>query len=254
MPHPRRPLLAGNWKMNLVHEAAIRLAGAIRRGLGSVPDRDVAVFPTFVSVAAVAEVLEGCPVRTGGQDCAATPDGAHTGSVSATILRSTGARMVIVGHSERRQHCGDTDELVAAKLRRALEAGLEPILCVGETRAEREQGLTASVVARQLRSAVSGLDPALLRRVLLAYEPVWAIGTGLVATPAQAQAVHGGLRELLRSLFGAVAADVRILYGGSVKASNVDGLMAEPDIDGALVGGASLDAEEFLRIVHYRPV
>lgn len=238
--------------MNLGHADAIRLAQELRAGLGSVPDRDVAIFPAFLSVAAIAEAMSGTPIRVGAQNCAATEDGAFTGEVSASMISSVGAKSVILGHSERRQLFFETDELVRQKTALALARGLLPIVCVGETRAEREAGATLSVVDRQLRGALAGLSKDQISRICLAYEPVWAIGTGLVATPEQAQEVHAALRRTLRELAPACAEDLRILYGGSVKGSNIDGLMTMPDLDGALVGGASLKADEFLRIIHFR--
>ncbi|MSR75776.1 MAG: triose-phosphate isomerase [Planctomycetes bacterium] len=248
----RRALLAGNWKMNLGLAESLRLAEELRQRLTALPDRDVAIFPTFVSVAAVAKALGESRIRVGGQDCAAQQDGAFTGAVSATILRSSGASMVILGHSERRHVFGETDAAVAAKLRQALAAGLTPILCVGETQAERDALQTASVVLRQLNSALDGLGKDDLARLVLAYEPVWAIGTGRSASPAQAQEVHALLRGALKERAGALAEDLRILYGGSVKGANIDTLMREIDIDGALVGGAALQADEFVRIVSFQ--
>ena len=248
----RRPFLAGNWKMNLTLADSVRLAEELQRLIGAHPDRDVAVFPSFVSVAAVAKTLAATRIRTGGQDCAAQEDGAFTGAVSASMLRSTGASMVILGHSERRHVFGESDATVAAKLVRALAAGLSPILCVGETQSERDAGQTSSVVLRQLHSALDAVTRDDLPRLTIAYEPVWAIGTGRTATPAQAQEVHALLRSALRERVGALAEDLRILYGGSVKGSNIDTLMREIDIDGALVGGAALQADDFARIVGFK--
>jgi triosephosphate isomerase len=247
----RRPLIAGNWKMNLGLTESVRLAEALRARLGSIPDRDVALFPTFVSVASVAQTLGDGPIKTGGQDCAAELDGAFTGAVSATILRSAGASMVLIGHSERRHVFGESDATLARKLQRALEAGLTPVLCVGETQAERDAGATSSVVLRQLHAFLDAVNADALPRLVLAYEPVWAIGTGRTASVEQAQEVHALLRGALRDRAGAVSQDLRILYGGSVKSSNIAALMAAPDIDGALVGGAALQADEFLRIIHF---
>lgn len=248
----RRPFLAGNWKMNLSLAESVRLAEELQRLIGAHPERDVAVFPSFVSVAAVAKTLAATRIRTGGQDCAAQEDGAFTGAVSASMLRSTGASMVILGHSERRHVFGESDATVAAKLVRALAAGLNPILCVGETQSERDAGQTSSVVLRQLHAALDAVTKDDLPRLTIAYEPVWAIGTGRTATPAQAQEVHALLRSALRERVGALAEDLRILYGGSVKGSNIDTLMREIDIDGALVGGAALQADDFARIVGFK--
>ncbi|HMS17631.1 MAG TPA: triose-phosphate isomerase [Planctomycetota bacterium] len=245
----RRPYLAGNWKMNLSVADSVTLATAIRSELGSVHDRDVAIFPTSLALSAVVTALGDSPMRVGAQNCAAFEDGAYTGEVSASLCRSAGATSVLVGHSERRQILGESDEVVNAKMALALKAHLKPILCVGETQKEREAGLTLEVVERQVRKGLKGLTKDNLPSVTLAYEPVWAIGTGLVATPEQAQDVHHFIRGILREIAPSLADDLRILYGGSVKGSNVAGLMAKPDIDGALVGGASLQADEFLRIV-----
>ncbi len=247
----RRPFIAGNWKMNLGQADALRLAKAIRERCASIPDRDVAICPTFVSIAAVAAELTESPVAVGGQDCAEWDDGAYTGAISAGILRSTGARYVILGHSERRHVMGETDEVIRTKMGKARAAGLRPILCVGETLEERKSGQTLQVVERQLRSGLEGLTKDDMAETTIAYEPVWAIGTGEVATPEQAQEVHGAIRSWLMELGGPIGAEIRIQYGGSVKPDNVDGLMAMPDIDGALVGGAALDADSFARIVSF---
>ncbi len=247
----RRPFIAGNWKMNLLLPEAVRLAGDLRERLRDLSDRDVAVFPTFVAVEAVARALEESPIQVGGQTCHPEDAGAFTGEISAPILASAGASLVIVGHSERRHVFGESDADVALRLQAALRHRLRPVLCVGETLEERESGRTLEVVERQVRSALEPVAKDGLAAVTLAYEPVWAIGTGKVATPEQAQEVHAAIRGMLRDMGGAVGEDMRILYGGSVKASNVDGLMAMTDIDGALVGGASLDADEFARIVRF---
>ncbi len=238
--------------MNLGLGDSVRLAEALRTGLGSVPDRDVAIFPGFVSVAAVARAVDGSPIKTGGQDCASELDGAFTGAVSATMLKSTSASMVILGHSERRHVFGEGDAVHAKKLQRALDAGLLPILCVGETQAERDSGATSAVVLRQLQAFLDAVPTLAFPKLTLAYEPVWAIGTGRTASVEQAAEVHALLRRAFRERAGAVAEDARILYGGSVKSSNIAALMAAPDIDGALVGGASLQADEFLRIIHFQ--
>ena len=248
----RRPLIAGNWKMHLSLADSARLAGEIRERAGAVSDRDVALFPTLVSVAAVAEALVGSPIQTGGQNCSGEEQGAFTGEVSADILRSSGATMVLVGHSERRHVMGESDEEVRRKVEAALRHDLQPVVCVGETLEQREGNQTLAVVEGQVRKALVGLPPERLARTILAYEPVWAIGTGRVATPEQAQEVHAAIRGFLREIAGPAGEQLRILYGGSVKGANVDGLMKMPDIDGALVGGAALDAEDFARIIHFR--
>ncbi len=248
----RKPLIAGNWKMNLGHRDAIRLAEALFAGVDVPPDRDCAVFPPFTSLQAVAERLRDTPIRVGAQNCWHEEDGAYTGEISCNLIREAGGTLVILGHSERRHVIGETDALVNKKVRAAIRHRLKPVLCVGETLAERDAGRTADVVLRQLREGLSGVPVESMREVVIAYEPVWAIGTGKTATPEQAQDVHARLRGELKSLFGGpVAEDTLILYGGSVKPANIDGLMAKPDIDGALVGGASLDEADFHRLVWF---
>lgn len=248
----RRPLLAGNWKMNLGHADALRLAEALRSVAAPGPDRDVAIFPPFTSLAAVAELLRETRIAVGAQNCWHEEDGAYTGEISANLVRAAGGSLVVLGHSERRHVLGESDELVGKKVRQALKHRLKPVLCVGELLAERDGGRTLEVVSRQLREGLRGVTKEQMRDVVVAYEPVWAIGTGRTATPAQAQEVHAALRAELKSLYdAAVAAETRLLYGGSVKPNNIDGLMAMPDVDGALVGGASLDAQDFARIVKF---
>jgi triosephosphate isomerase (TIM) len=254
----RRPLVAGNWKMHGTIAEATGLARAVVTALADpagIPARDVVLCPPFTAIAAVAAAVAGSPLAVGAQDCFWEPKGAFTGEVSAEMLREAGAAYVVVGHSERRQHFGETDESVARKAEAALRARLVPIVCVGERLEERDGGRTLEVVRRQVLGALSSFPAAQAAagRLVVAYEPVWAIGTGRTATPRQAQDVHSVVRRLLHDeLGGAAAAAVRILYGGSVKPENIDDLMAEPDIDGALVGGASLEAAGFARIVRYR--
>lgn len=248
----RRPLIAGNWKLQNGLEASAALAHAVRAGLSTERsaeiEAEVVLAPVFTALSRVADVLAGSGVGLAGQDVCWHDAGAFTGEVSAPLLRDVGASHVIVGHSERRQFFGDTDEIVRKKVEAALRGGLVPIACVGETLAQREAGQTLAVVLRQLDAIIEGL--AQLDRIVVAYEPVWAIGTGRVASPADAQEVHAAIRDRVRTLAGAALADgMRLLYGGSVKADNAAGLLAQPDIDGALVGGASLDAAQFLAIV-----
>jgi triosephosphate isomerase len=248
----RVPLLAGNWKMHCTAAEAAELAAAVVDAARDVTTRDVLVAPPFPSLPAVAERLAGSRILLAGQNLHWEDKGAFTGEVSGPMLRAVGCTHVIVGHSERRQLFGDTDEGVARKVGAALRNGLTPILCVGEALQQREANETWSVIDRQVRAALAGLDAAAIGRLVLAYEPVWAIGTGKVATPEQAQEVHGSIRKLLDELAGPrVAATVRILYGGSVKPDNIDALMRQTDLDGALVGGASLNVSDFSRIVHY---
>jgi triosephosphate isomerase len=231
---------------------ATALAGALARSVGAVAGREVLIAPPFTALEAARQVIAGTRILLAAQNVHGEPKGAFTGEVSAAMLVEAGCTHVIVGHSERRQYFGETDASVNARALGALGAGLVPIVCVGETLAEREAGTTTEVVERQVRGGLAGLDAAAVGRCVLAYEPVWAIGTGRTATPAHAQQVHRAIRGLLADLVGAaVAGAVRILYGGSVKPDNIDALMAEADIDGALVGGASLDAASFTRIVQF---
>lgn len=248
----RVPLLAGNWKMHGTVSESRQLAAAVVDAVRDVADRDVLVAPTFPALTAVAERLAGSRVLLAGQNLHWEDKGAFTGEVSAPMLAAASCTHVIVGHSERRHLFGDTDEWVARKVGSALRNGLTPIVCVGETLKEREAKETWAVIDRQTRAALYGLDAIAIARLIIAYEPVWAIGTGKVASPEQAQEVHGSIRSLLGELGGpAVAAAVRILYGGSVKPDNIDALMRQPDLDGALVGGASLNAADFARIVRF---
>jgi triosephosphate isomerase len=242
-----KKLIAGNWKMHTTLAEARELARGIVQGLGEAPRPEVAVAPPYTALAAVAEVLAGTPVHLAAQDVFWEEKGAFTGAISPLMLVDVGCRLVIIGHSERRQHFGETDATVNRKVKAALRTGLAPIVCVGETLAEREEGRTLAVVERQIREGLAGLPADAGARLVIAYEPVWAIGTGRTATPAQAQEVHAFIRTLLPGLLG--TARVRILYGGSVTPDNAAALLAEPDIDGALVGGASLMAASFLAII-----
>ena len=243
----RRKLVAGNWKMNGGLAANQALVQALRGGVGQ-PVCDVAVCPPPVYLAQLQQLLAGqAAIALGAQDVSQHEGGAFTGDVSAAMLKDFGVRYAIVGHSERRQYQGETDLQVATKVKRALAAGITPIVCVGETLSEREQGLTEFIVRRQL-SAVIQLNGHCISEIVVAYEPVWAIGTGKTATPTEAQAVHAVLRTQLRA--ATEQADrVRILYGGSMNAANAAELLAQPDIDGGLIGGAALKAPDFLTIV-----
>ena len=249
----RTPIVAGNWKLNLTLAESTALAAALRdAGAGRV-GREVVVAPVFTALAAVAATLQESDIKVAAQDLFWEGKGAYTGEVSAPLLLDAGAVAALVGHSERRQLFGETDEGVNRKTKAALDAGLLPIVCVGETLAEREAGGVEAVLGRQVRGALAGLAAEQVAGLAVAYEPVWAIGTGRTATPAQANEAHAFVRGLISAGFGAtVAARVRILYGGSVTPATVDELMREPDIDGVLVGGASLKAESFLRIVNFR--
>lgn len=243
----RRPLVAGNWKMHGTLAANTALLHALRAGVAA-DGVDIMVAPPHVYLPQVVDALAGSPIAVGAQDCHSQLNGAYTGEVSPAMLADVGVRYVILGHSERRQYQAESDALVAAKFAAAQQQGLVPVLCVGETLQQREQGETQAVVRRQLLAVIDGLGVAVLRQAVVAYEPVWAIGTGRTATPEQAQEVHHELRRLVAERDAEVAAGLRILYGGSVKADNAAALFAMADIDGALVGGASLKAAEFLAI------
>ncbi len=245
----RRPFIAGNWKMNLNRREAATLAGSIARRAGELAHLDLAVCPPSVYLETVGAALSGGPVGLGAQNMYHEAAGAFTGEISAAMLVDLGCRYVILGHSERRHILGETDEQVNRKVLAALAAGLTPIACVGELLEEREAGQTGEVIRRQFDRSLAGLPDEQMRRVVIAYEPVWAIGTGKVATPQQAQEVHLDLRKLISARYNqGLAQTVRILYGGSVKAANAAELLSQADVDGALVGGASLKADEFLAI------
>jgi triosephosphate isomerase len=247
-----RPLfIAGNWKMNpTTAEAAVALAEAVKSGVGQSTDVRVAVCPPSVFLHAVDRALSGSPIGLGAQNMHWKPDGAFTGEISGAMLNDVGCTHVILGHSERRHGLHETDAQVNAKLHAALGAGLLPIVCIGETKDERVSGQTEDVVQGQLTGSLAGLSPGQMAWVVLAYEPVWAIGTGLTATPVQAQAVHAFIRSWLANTFGEATAErVVVQYGGSVKADNALELLSSPDIDGALVGGASLKPDDFLGII-----
>ncbi|MBI5201826.1 MAG: triose-phosphate isomerase [Elusimicrobia bacterium] len=248
----RRPLIAGNWKMNLTLAQSVDLARAVKEGAASASG-EVAVCVPFTAITVVAEILRGSPVRLGSQDVYWEAQGAFTGEISAGMLVDAGCQMAIIGHSERRKLFGDSDEWVNKKLSAALKGGLTPIVCIGETLEERETQKTWRVLETQLAGGLKGFAPADLSKAVIAYEPVWAIGTGKTATPAQAQEAHLFVRAQLEKLYGkAFAAGTRVLYGGSVTADNVDTLMSQPDVDGALVGGASLKKDSFLRIMGFK--
>ena len=249
----RRPIVAGNWKMNGTVGDSAELASGVRRRLSPRADTEVVLCPPATSLAAVGEVLAGGPILLGAQNVHWEPSGAFTGELSTAMLAALSCSYVIVGHSERRVHFGETDADVNRKARAALAAGIRPIVCVGETLEERESGRTDAVLKAQVERSLAGIDAA-LRQVVVAYEPVWAIGTGRVATAEQAQAAHGYVRATIAALAGAsIAAEVRIQYGGSLKPSNAEEILALPDVDGGLVGGASLDPDSFAAIVGAAP-
>ncbi|MFP4606024.1 triose-phosphate isomerase [Thiohalospira sp.] len=244
----RQPLVAGNWKMNGDRASNEALLNGIKAGIGDVQQTEVAVCVPFVYLADVQRQLEASPIRWGAQDVSAEPRGAFTGDVSVTMLRDFGCHYAIVGHSERRSLHGEDNATVARKFAAAREGGIRPILCIGETLSEREADTTEQVVGEQLDAVMEAVGPAALADGVIAYEPVWAIGTGHTATPEQAQAMHGFIRQRVAARDAATAEGLRILYGGSMKGANAAELMAQPDIDGGLIGGASLDADEFLTI------
>jgi triosephosphate isomerase len=245
----RIPIVAGNWKMNKTVEASLQLIAELLPLLRDVKGVETVLCPPFTSLQAAGKALQGSSVALGGQDMHWENSGAFTGEVSAEMLLTTGCRYVILGHSERRTYFGETDETVNRKTRAALKAGLLPIVCVGETLQERQGGVTQQVVGRQVRKGFEGIEAADLPKIVVAYEPVWAIGTGQTATPEQAQEVHAFTRSILSELYGGGAASVRIQYGGSVKADNAAELFSKPDIDGGLIGGAALQAASFCAIV-----
>ncbi len=246
----RTPLIVGNWKMHGTQSEAERLLLALRSELTAISGREVVVAPPFTALEMAGRLLAGSSIRLAAQNLHWEPQGAFTGEISGPMLRELGCTYVIIGHSERRQYFGETDDLVERKVAAAWREELRPILCVGETLSEREKGETLPVIERQVRSAL--WEQEKMEELVIAYEPIWAIGTGRTATPDQAQEVHAAIRRLLTEKLGQGKAEtVRILYGGSVKPDNIDGLMAEKDIDGALVGGASLEAKAFARIVNF---
>ncbi|MEJ2621127.1 MAG: triose-phosphate isomerase [Candidatus Thiodiazotropha sp.] len=244
----RRPLVAGNWKMNGSLESVRSLLDGIKDGVGAVTNAEVAVCPTAIFIPEAQQRLTGTEVAWGGQDLSTETSGAYTGEVAASMLNDFACKYVIVGHSERRTYHNESDELVAKKFATARAAGLAPILCVGETLEERESGVTNEVVARQLNAVIELEGVAALADGVIAYEPVWAIGTGKTATPEQAQEVHAFIRSLVAEKSVEVAEVVRILYGGSMKPGNAKELIDKADIDGGLIGGASLTPEDFLGI------
>ncbi|MFK7928289.1 MAG: triose-phosphate isomerase [Myxococcota bacterium] len=246
----RIPLIAGNWKLNLGPTAATALATELVSGLSQRGDVEAAVFPTALCIGAVIQAVTGSGITVGVQEIHPQPSGAFTGTNSAVMAREAGCTWALIGHSERRQLFGETDEGVRQKVRTALDAGLLPMICLGETLAQRDAGQVEAVITHQLGTALGTLRPDEVATLTFAYEPVWAIGTGRTASPAQAQAAHATLRESLRQRYPAFVADqCRILYGGSVKPTNAAELMSQPDIDGALVGGAALKADSFAGIV-----
>src|ERR1044071_2101035 len=249
----RKPVIAGNWKMYKTVSESVETVQALKPLIANANHCEVVIAPVFTALKTVADRLEGSNIRVAGHNCSTEIEhGAHTGEVAADMLKDAGASYVIIGHSERRQHYCETDSFVRKKEQAAIVGGLGGVCCVGETLEQRDQGNAESVVSGQLEGGLSGLTASDLDRIIIAYEPVWAIGTGRTATPEQAQEMHAFIRRVFAQRHSQEAADgLRILYGGSVKPDNIAGLMTQPDIDGALVGGASLKADSFAQIVNY---
>jgi triosephosphate isomerase (TIM) len=250
----RKPVIAGNWKMYKLHAEAVETALNLKPSVANANHCEVVIAPVFVHLKTIADRLEGSNIKVSAQNCASIEkQSANTGEVSAEMLKDVGCSHVIIGHSERRQFYNESDNSVNLKTKACLAAGLTAIVCVGEMLDEREAGNAESVVKTQTVNGLAGLTTADMERIIIAYEPVWAIGTGKTATPQQAQEMHGFIRQVLTETHGTTVAEAtRILYGGSVKPDNIKELMNQPDVDGALVGGASLDANSFAQIVNYK--
>ena len=248
----RTPVIAGNWKMHNTVDESLKLVRELKALVLGVGGVEIVVAPVFTALDAVSAEINGSNIALSSQNVFWEEKGAYTGEIAPGMLKDVGCTYAIIGHSERRQYFGETDETVNKRVKAALKAGLTPIMCVGETLAEREGGKTLEIVSRQVTGGLAGLSSAEIDKLIIAYEPVWAIGTGKTATPEQAEEVHADIRRLVGEIAGpATAAGIRILYGGSVKADNVDILMSQADIDGALVGGAALQADSFARIVKF---
>lgn len=247
----RKPLMAGNWKMNKTIGEAASMLKALKPVVADVKDVEILVCPPFTALCASNNEIKGSNIKLGAQNLFWEPKGAFTGEISPAMVKDEGCSYVIIGHSERRQYFGETDETVNKKTQAAFAAGLIPIVCVGETLAERESNVTFKVIEKQVRDGLKGLTADQASTLVIAYEPVWAIGTGKTATPDQAQEVHAFIRKIYSEIYKDAAQKVRILYGGSVNPKNVSELMKQPDIDGGLVGGASLEADSFAQLVKY---
>ena len=251
----RTPMIAGNWKLHKTLDEAASLVNELKSAVAGNDNVEVVVSPVFTALAKAVEATKGSNIKVAAQNCYPEPSGAFTGEVSVPLLKDTGCDYVIIGHSERRQLFGESDEFINKKAHAIVETGLGTILCIGETLEERESDQMFDVLRRQVRFGLKGLTAEQMKGVVIAYEPVWAIGTGVTASDEQAQEAHAFIRALLTEKFDQQTGDAtRILYGGSVKPGNVDGLMSQPDVDGALVGGASLKAEDFARIVNFQLV
>lgn len=248
----RKPLMAGNWKMNKSIGEAVTMVKALKAAVADVKDVEVLICPTYTALYAVSNEIKGSNINLGAQNLFWEAKGAFTGEISPSMVKDAGCSYVIIGHSERRQFFGETDETVNKRTKAAFAAGLVPVVCVGETLAERESNVTFKVIETQVRGGMANLTAEEASTVVIAYEPVWAIGTGKTATPDQAQEVHAFIRKLYKEIYKDAADKVRILYGGSVNPKNVSELMKQPDIDGGLVGGASLEADSFAQLVKYQ--
>jgi triosephosphate isomerase len=247
-----KPFIAGNWKMNKTIREAVDFTNQLKNLIAGLDDRDVIIAPPFTALYSVAEALKGSHINLSAQNMNDKAEGAYTGEVSARMLADAGCRHVIIGHSERRNLFGEIDSVINDKIKIALASGINPIFCIGETLEEREEDSTFRVIERQIKEGLNNLNRDDIRRLVIAYEPVWAIGTGRTATPEQAQEVHEFVRHLMDATYGEHAAgDIPVIYGGSVNPKNISVLMAERDIDGVLVGGASLDIDSFIRIVKF---
>jgi triosephosphate isomerase len=247
----RKPLMVGNWKMNKTVSEAVNIVKALKSAVADVSDVEILVCPAFTSLYEVNNEVKGSNINLGAQNLFWETKGAFTGEISTAMIRDAGCSYVIVGHSERRQYFGETDETVNKKTKAALAADITPIVCVGETLKEREDNITFDVIEKQVRDGLAGITLQQASLVVIAYEPVWAIGTGKTATPDQAQEVHSFIRKICAQMHEESAEKVRILYGGSVNSGNVSDLMKKSDIDGGLVGGASLEAESFTKLIKY---
>ncbi len=248
----RKPIMAGNWKMNLACDEAKKLAEELKNNLKNVTGREIIVFPPYLSLPAVADILLGTNICFGAQNLFWEEKGAYTGEVSAPMIKALGSTHVLIGHSERRQYFGETNETVNKRVFAALKGNLSLVVCAGETLAEREAGKLEAIVGNQVKAGLANLNAEQMKNITVAYEPVWAIGTGKTASPEQAQEVHAFIRKILKEMFGVQTAnETRILYGGSVTPANVKDLMAQADIDGGLVGGASLKADSFTQLVNF---
>ena len=249
----RRPIIAGNWKMNNDSAESVELVSQLREMISGIKEIEVVVAPPYTSLGSVATAIKGSTIALSSQNIFWEEKGAFTGEISPSMLKDVGCQYAIIGHSERRQYFGETNKTVNKRLKAALDASLTPIVCIGEILEEREADKTLTVIEKQVKEGLAGISSGEMEKVVIAYEPVWAIGTGKTATPEQAQEVHQFIRGMLAQVFDeGVAEGIRILYGGSVKPDNVDQLMSQKDIDGALVGGASLKVDSFARIVQFK--